>query len=608
MGKKNSRVAKTEKQLARDGIKFVTPNNKTLRLFFESQFHKDMDMDDFYYLNHIFEVKTHLYYNYHYNRSNLMDINTFLHEQLKTLIDDKFSNVPDIQLENTGVIDKVLTDMIQFTNYKGKRLCLVNDNLDVDEKFIEGVSFYNINDEFIEEIGRSEYMKLYIKQNSNTSLVAFILLKVLSQFKHSIKKLKVYQVGVSLIDESTYLILAQFMKDNPGVESLSIRGKLLEDYREIDNEGLDISRSREDSFMVVDIRNKTHIFTLYDTISHRHNLLELRLFVFLHDYSLVLIANALKNNPDIRILEVKNLFSGSGNPNPNELDFTCKYYNELGDNIKDEIYIFFNYVSTLESLEKLIIVNFFFNSDINYFACEIAKCLKKLRVLILEQNQAIISNDAVLAENFQLSNTNLERLNLGLTYFNMIRRFDLLINKDTLRFLDIGVLDYVSLSSFLKFVENTNLEKIRITLNKPCEIESLKFLMKSISQHVFNMKHLRSITFSNTYTDETINAYRREIETYLTKFFLVKMKSNKTIRKINLMYRSKNISAFLLSGYGYIKETFHDACYPIIYCLDKRLRHQAHGGSMVRRGNLENVKIKQMVLKHLYVKYRKISI
>jgi hypothetical protein len=598
MGKKNSRVAKTEQQLAKDGIKFVTPNNKTLRLFFESQFHKDLDIDDFYYLNHIFEVKTFLYYNYHYSRSNLMNINTFLKDQLISINEEIFSSIQEIQFENTGVIDKVLTDTIRFTNYKGQRLCLVNEYVDVDEMFIEGISFFNINDEFIEGIEKTEYLKLYVKQNSNSNLVFFILLKILAQFKHSIKKVKIYQVGLSIIDESIYLTLAEFMHRNPHVESICIKGKLMEDYQVNEHEGLDISRSREDSFMVVDVRNKTRIFTLYDFISTRHNLLELRLFVFLHDYSLVLIANALRNNPNIRVLELRNLFSGSGNPNPNELDFTFKYYNDLGDNIKDEIYIFFNYVSTLENLEKLIITNFFFNSDINFFACEIAKCLKKLKVLLLDQNQAIISNDNILADNFHLSNTGLEKLSLGLTYFNMIRRFDLLINKDVLRYLNVGVLDYISLSSFLKYIETTNLEKVRITLNKPCEIESLKFLFKNISQHIFNMKNLKSITLCNTYTDDTLNTYKKEIDGFLYKFFIAKIKANRTIRKINLKYREKNIPAFQFIGFGFIKEKNHEACFTVIFALDNVLQGHYSG----------NLKIKQMVLKQLYIKYRQISI
>jgi hypothetical protein len=601
MGKKNSRVAKTEKQLEKDGIKFVSANNKTLRLFFESQFHKDMDIDDFHYLNHIFEVKTYLYYNKHYNRFNLLNIHRFLKDQVTKLIESKFYSIHEAQFENTGVLDKILSETIRFTIYHGKRLMLVNSNLAADEKFIDDFTFFNVNDEFIENLEKAEYLKIYIKQNMNSSLIMFVLLKVLTKFKHGIKKIKIYQVGVSSIDEEAFLLLAEFLEINKGIESIAIKGKLMDDFRYEDQD--EQNMTNDDSFMAVEIQNKTFVLTLYDFLSTTHNLLELRLFAFLQDHSLVLIANAIKHNPQLRVLEVKNLCSGS-TANTRELDFTNKYYNDLGDNIKDEIYIFFNYVSTLENLEKLIITNFMFNSDINFFACEIAKCLKKLKVLKLDQNQAIVTNDTILNDCYQLSSTSLETIGMGLTYFHMIRRFDLLINKDILKHIDIGVLDFASLASFLRFVEHSNLEKIRVALNKPCENESLKFLFKTISFHIFNMKNLKSITFCNTYTDETFTNYRREIDGLLTKYFLIKLKTNRNIRKINLKYRTNNITAFLLSGFGYIKEKYHEMCFAVLYAMDKFLADHAKG-QMSRENKF---KIKQLVLKQLYCKYRKISI
>jgi hypothetical protein len=219
-----------------------------------------------------------------------------------------------------------------------------------------------------------------------------------------------------------------------------------------------------------------------------------------------------------------------------------------------------------------------------------------LKVLRLDQNQAIVADDSILAD-FMLKESSLEKIGIGNTYFHTIRRFDLLINKEFLKFIDIGVLDYTSLSSFLKYIEHTNLEKVKITLNKPSDIDSLKFLLKNISSHVFNMRYLKSITFHNTYTDETFSTFRPQIEAYLIKYFLLKIKHNRTIRQINLKHRTNNISAYILSGFGFIKEKYHESSLTVIFALERALPEIA-----------DNRKIIKNVIKQLYVKYRKISI
>lgn len=313
--------------------------------------------------------------------------------------------------------------------------------------------------------------------------------------------------------------------------------------------------------------NKQHFILFFDSLAQRNNLLELTCFVFIKENHLVLISNVIKNNLQIRKLCVRNVSSVS-TINDKELDISYHYYNSLGSNIKDEFYIFFNQINQLKFLETLKLTHFSFNSDINYLACQSALVLDNLQRLDLEDNQAIINNYLNVEENYQLVKSNLRCINFGNIYFHMIRSFDLIIHPEKMQIVNMGIFDSVSLSSFLEYSTTTQLEKIKLTLNKPCGFDTLELLLKILANHIFKIKNLKYFYLKNTYTEETYERNKNVIDEWVRKLFIDKMSKSKSLRKFSL--NSKNNFSCVIPYFYYLKSKHMIVTLIILFVLQRR--------------------------------------
>ena len=118
----------------------------------------------------------------------------------------------------------------------------------------------------------------------------------------------------------------------------------------------------------------------------------------------------------------------------NDLDYTFKEMNDYGDNIRDEIFIFFNYLFAEDNITELRLTHFNFFSEINFMAVQAAKTMKDLEILNLESNVGLVNNDDVMSHAYNLAFLPMNYLNMGMTYFRMIRNWDSLINPFRLTF------------------------------------------------------------------------------------------------------------------------------------------------------------------------------
>jgi len=277
------------------------------------------------------------------------------------------------------------------------------------------------------------------------------------------------------------------------------------------------------------IINRQHFFNFYQSLVVRTNLQELSVLLFLNDYNFIMLSQVINVNKGLKILKIRNV-SRENDVMRRELDFCYNELTMMGENLRDEIFIFFNFLCQLEDLEHLALTNFSFNSEINFLACETSKQLKKLKSLSLDNNHAIINNDTTVYEQYNFEQTNIVKLNLGMSYLNMIRRFDYIINVDFLKEINIGVLDFVSFSAFVRFVPRSCLERVTLTLNKPTEIRSIPFLFEQIYQHCFKSKTLKYLYILNPYTQKTYND--KSMNVFLVKL-IEKMKENSTVRKLS---------------------------------------------------------------------------
>ncbi len=301
-----------------------------------------------------------------------------------------------------------------------------------------------------------------------------------------------------------------------------------------------------------DISINRHNFLLFfEILAKKENLIELSCFVFIRENHLVLISNILNSNKNLRKLHIRNMQS-TLNSDKNELDIAFHIYNSLGHNIKDEFYILFNQINQLHSLEKLKLTHFSFNSDINYLACQTALMVPSLMYLNLSENHGIINNYLNVEENYNLNKSNLKKINFGNVYFHMIRNFDSIINPEKLKIAEMGVFDSISLSSFLNYCNQTKLEKIKLTLNKACGIDTLELLLKILSNYIFEIKNLKYFYLKNTYTNDTYDKYQNLIKEWVQKLFFDKFKNSKNLRKISLNHRKR--ATYIVNDRMYLKE------------------------------------------------------
>lgn len=520
--------ADQEKILIKQGVKFNGAKNKHLRLYFEAQFTPDLEEDDLDYLTLIFMQKTYLLFGSYYSLLSPLNVDTFLKETFDKLVDTRYRELHERTIshkfkDNPEMLAHIFNYKVTTYTYDEYKVCRVNywaqKSNDIAEDF-------NISPKVMQEIKSTNEIEIYNLLKENTNLIFFILNKVFEAYSKTVTKVKIYQIGIKSIDESVFTFLASYVKSNPKITTICLINKPIKELKHLKNilEQTDDSNEKLEG----EIHNVQHIFNLYQVMMKKSNILELRIMLFLTHYNFSMLAMVLKNNQEMKILHVRNI---NTRDRDQDLDYTYKEMNDYGDNIKDEIFIFFNYLYNLEFLEELRLTHFNFMSEINFMAVQVAKSLKKLKILSLEGNQGMITNDAIMTESYNLAITNIEQLNMGMTFYHTARAFDQLININCLKEIDVGVVDMTTFSALLKYINRTSLERVEVKLNKPAIYESIPIIFDQIISGPFECKTLKFLYILNIY-DPTIvneNLYKGKAMQKL----LYALNQNQTIRKLS---------------------------------------------------------------------------
>ncbi len=454
---------------------------------------------------------------------------------------------------------------------------------------------------FMTSISKIKVLKIYIQNDSNKEYLWFVLQKLISTNCPNLKKLCIYQYGFDVPDEDMFLLVSSFLLQNPQIEIVKTQAKsddIFElDKQEINNdeqednynnkeqlgeekkkdevieENKAIKKRLNNEFKEVqEIQNKQYLFCFFQGLSLKKNLLEFEVMLYIKEYGFVLLADVIVKNPNLTKLKVRCMNSklmnheeGSAKDNMlelNQLEYTFATYNGLGEKIKDEIFIFFNYLMTLVNLKVFQLTHFWFNSDLNFMSCELAKENRNLKELSLAYNQAVINNDEALLDSFSFVSTDLVKLDMGISYFHMIRRFDYLIGPSLLE-LNCGVLDFVSVICLMKYVKNTNLRRLKCTLNKPCDFDAIDLIMQQIANHIITSNTLRRFEINNMYYISDNNKDKHHIEiikSAIIKYILKKLNSNKVLRPLILNENTSQSLHTIIRSFYYIPEKSHTKC------------------------------------------------
>lgn len=377
---------------------------------------------------------------------------------------------------------------------------------------------------------------------------------------------------------------------NMNTNRMSITQNLYSEYKIMNFEEGDYQRMESNS-----LRNRQYLFIFFQSLALKNNLLELRLLCFIYDYSLIQISQIIKSNPNLRVIDITNVLNEFDMGKLNNLEINYESYNKLGSRIKDEVFILFNCINSLKSLHTLGLKKFFFNSDINYLACQSAILNPKLIKLDLSFNQSILSNEITICNMFNFCDTNLSHLYLGRTYFNMMRRWDVIIS-DILYDFDAGIIDYISLCSLLKYLSGKNITRLKVSLNRSCDISSMEFLFRLVSFSLKNIKKLKRFTLINAYSEESLFKYSSKIEEYTGKYFIDNLRESKSLNEIIFSEKSEYISYF--KEHSYIKPSNYNKA----LCIIILVKNIFFGSS-----DLDKINIAKRMIKFLYAEFKTIK-
>lgn len=583
--------------LYKQGVRYISAKNKHLRLYFESQFSPDLEEDDLNYLIHIFEQKTYLLFGSHYSIINLINTDSFLKETYDKLVDTNYRELQNIKithkfLDNPEMNLHIFNYKIITSLYKEYKICRVNYWAQKSPEISED---FNISPKIIENIKTTNEIQIYNFLSDNTNLVYFILKKVFDVYSKSVTKLRLYQIGIKTIDEPLFTFLAAYIKTNPKIDSVAIYGKSIVELRHLKALLVDPPEQEKDEILEGEIHNVQHIFNLYQVLAKKTNLIELRIILFLNHYNFAMLSMVIKNNQNLRILHVRNIPSKDMD---NELDFGYKELNDYGDDTKDEIFVFFNFLFNLEFLEELQLTHFTFMSEISFMAAQCAKTLSKLKIFSLDKNVYLINNDNVMVESYGLGNSKIEKLNMGFAYYHYIRRWDVLINLQVLKEVNVGVVDYVSFSALMRHIEHSNIVKLIVRMNKPVLLKSIPILFDLIGTFPMRARYLKYFYVLNSFD---INVKKEDIykNKAMPKLFNT-LRMNKTIRRLGFKkpgtfyYEIRDDENF--KTFKYIRERDYESCVFLIKACQRLFKNY----------KLETVNpiIKQIVISR-FATYRK---
>ena len=529
---KKNKADKTD-ILYQQGIRFENAKDKHLRLYFESQYNQDFDKDDEIFLAHIFEQKTHSLFGSHSSIINLINTDNFLKDAYENLVETQFKDYKNIEIGRKFLDNQEMTTHI--FNYKTitwendeYKICRVN-YWALNENEISKTNI-NISPKIGENIKTTDEIQIYNVLDKNSLLVYFVLKLVFEKnTTKSVKKLRIYQIGLKKIDESLFTIVASYLNKNPKIDTFTICGRSQGQFHHLKSQLEDPSKDDKNEIMDNDITNIQHLFNLYQVLMKKTNLVELRLILFLNHFNFCMLGLVLQKNIHLKILEVRNIIRRDRS---NELDYNYKIMNEYGDNIRDEIFIFFNYLFAEDNITELTLTHFNFFSEINFMAVQAAKTMKNLDILNLTSNVGIVTNDDFMTNTYNLAFLPMTQLNMGMTYFRMIRNWDSLVNPYKLQFLDAGVCDFTSFASLCRYLEFCHLEKVIVRLNKPVIVESIPILFNSISGAPMRSKYLKYFYVLNAFDKDSGKKRKKYINKYLNQLFIC-FRKNKVMRKLS---------------------------------------------------------------------------
>ena len=122
---KKNKADKTD-MLYRQGIRFESAKDKHLRLYYESQFSRDIEEDDLRYLPHIFEQKTFALFGSHYSIIHNINTDAFLKETFEKEVETNYKDMKDINITHKFLDNQEMNTHIfnfkiktyEYTEYK----------------------------------------------------------------------------------------------------------------------------------------------------------------------------------------------------------------------------------------------------------------------------------------------------------------------------------------------------------------------------------------------------------------------------------------------------------------------------------------------------------
>ena len=160
---KKNKADKTD-MLYRQGIRFESAKDKHLRLYYESQFTRDIEEDDLRYLPHIFEQKTFALFGSHYSIINNINTDAFLKETFEKEVETNYKDMKDINithkfLDNQEMNTHIFNFKIKTYEYTEYKICRVNYWAQKNHEIPENV---NISPKILENIKTTNEIEIYI--------------------------------------------------------------------------------------------------------------------------------------------------------------------------------------------------------------------------------------------------------------------------------------------------------------------------------------------------------------------------------------------------------------------------------------------------------------
>ena len=498
--------------------------------------------------------KTYDIFGSNYSIINYINMDIYKVNPFDKLLDKYYKKIKDIKITNKYLYNEEMTQhmfnykIITYDYYEYK-ICRFNfwGKIYTNQDFPENI---NINPKIIENMRTTNEIEIYNFLPEETKFIYFILKIVFERYSKSVTKLKIYLIGLKTLDDSLFTVLASYLINSKNIDTLVLYKKYKSKFPHLNQlltwEEIEEEKKEETQYKMPNFEG---ILNLYNALITKTNLIELRLEIFLDHCNFSLLGLVLKNNINLKILDIRNISSLNEKDDEND---------DIGNNILDEIFIFFNYLFSEENLTELSLTNFNFISDINFMAVQAAKTMKNLDKLNLDSNIGLVDCDNEIIKSYNLSSLPMTQLNMGITYFTNIKKWFSLIHPLKLQYLDAGICDFTSFTSLCKYLENCHCKKVIITLDEPVAFFKIPGLFDIIIGGPMKSKYLQYFYVLKALNEDVKKKVKYNDE-YLPKLYL-NLRNNNVIRKLSFskpgihFYEIKNDEDSEFHTFKYIKE------------------------------------------------------